>query len=429
MGGDSEHIFEGSRRRPPKKPGTLAGILIAALSLTLLATATIWASNSSKPALRPSPSPSTSVSVSVTPTPTPTPSSIGATLQGVGPFVLFQGQDSSSKFFAVDLGSPDFRKVMLGIPEGQRMYDANQVQAWGTVDPIPLQRFESDPVTGIGTSAMTSYWLMKSGRGFNDAPVTFARDISRSLISPDGKEILAVVVVPGSNARYSDLFTVPTDGSQVKKLARVLTGGSKREDGILTPTVWLPTGGWLALPICQCEAAPHAWYTISTSGKVAAASWLGIPTDGSPGVSTSGRYVSFFDQPIRQCGPNEADVCAGGPSRILLADTVRHQVRTLASYRNDIRDYGNQTALTGDGSIVATSLSGSDAVYVLDARNGRKLASIALRGFDLHPLAFISSSDLLLIGRESLFLAHVEFGRVRLTPVAPGPLMYAGWVR
>jgi len=312
------------------------------------------------------------------------------------------------------------------------MFIVNQAQVWGRIAPIPIQTFVAQD--GTATDVTTRYWLLRNGFGFDDRPVTFHGDPMRWLASPDGKRLIAVEFTPGTNAKYSDLILVPTDGSTPRKLSRILTSGAKNEDGILTPLVWLPRGGWLGMPICQCEAGPQSWYKISSQGKVSRASWLGFPRDGTPGVSADGHYLSIFDQPTKDCGSNGFKLCADGPVRVLLADTVNQRMRVLATYNNDVRDTEdpaeNSTAITADGTLVATSLSGLNPVKVIDAHTARVVTTISYRDYNLRPLAFLDKSTLLLRNDNSIFAARIEFGgTVHVTEILRGQFLYAGWTR
>lgn len=430
MGEDPESRLDPSRPREAG-PSRARRVILLSTSLVLAVALGLWASRSGRPVSSPSATFSPSEMASPSPTPTNRTTSVGSRLQGVGPFAVFQTNNSASKFYAVDLGSPTYPKVTLGVPAGQTMFSVDQGQAWGDVAPIPIQTFDGE---GTASTVTTEYWLMKRGVGFDDAPIAIERDVSRSLLAPDGSEIIGVSVVPDGTGRYAEIFIVPTDGSPPKKLARIASAGSSREDGVLSPLVWLPGGGWLAVPICGCgESGPRSWYAISPTGRISSAAWLGVPRDIVPGVSRSGRYVSMFDQPIRQCGPTEIDICAAGPSRLLLADTVEHRVRTLARYRNDLNDARldgrSRTAISADGKLVATGISGSRAAEIFNARTGRSVALVSYRGYDLQPLALIDDTHLLLVGNERLLLGHVEAGRVHVTQVVRGPMMFAGWTR
>ena len=305
------------------------------------------------------------------------------------------------------------------------------MQAWGRAVPIDFQ-LEGSDAAGDSLPTSIAFWLLSKGSSFNDPPLMVAGDVQRSLTSPDASKILTVNLV-ANGGKFADIFVVPTDGSAAHKIGRVLVGGRSDEAGVLTPYAWLPQGGWLAVSVCPCDASPLRWYTISPEGKVATAAWLGVPGDIYPGVSRDGRYLSMYQVPVRDCGVE--NVCPNGPARVLVADLVSHRIQVLAEYRNDLSR--RETAISPDGTLVAAPKGSTRTVQVFDRKTGHILSTFSFGKFYLDPAAFIDDSTLLLQGTsdatsgpDALFMAKIEFGRVRIVEVAKdlGP-PFIGWTR
>lgn len=422
MGEETGYIFEGERRRRWFTRFSWSRAAIAVSLATIAVNVGLFATRSGSGQKHGSGG--TTSSASNSPTPSPTPSSVGARLTGVGPFAIVQVGDSSSRYIAIDLGNPKLPRIVLGIPPGQLNFDVSSIQAWGRVAPIASQ-----------ADAGVNVWFLAKGRGFDDQPLVIPEPFDRSLTSPDGKQMVVVRVVP-NDFEHADLVIVTTDGSPPRTIRRILTSGSNKEDGVLSPLVWLPDGGWLALPICQCEGDPLAWYTISSTGRVSVADWL-RPSFGLPGASEDGRYLSFLDEPTRDCSTTAAPetFCANGPARVLVVDTLTHRIRVLATSANDITF--RSTAMSPDGSLVAAPVSGSPALRIYDRKSGRPTATVRFGGQYLSAAAFVDDATLLLTGTsgpgqgglESLFLARIEFGGVKVTKLAAGIPGLVGWTR
>src|SRR5438874_9721545 len=158
--GNDQGIFEGSARRLPRvNKRVLSRILVASLTIALIATAALWVGSSQPTPTRPPPPPSPTSTPSDSPTPSPRPSSVGARLTGTGPFIIFQLNDSDGPFYAVDTSAPQRGKILLGVPLGQTMFSVNQAQVWGRIAPIPIQTFVAQD--GMATDVTTRYWLLR----------------------------------------------------------------------------------------------------------------------------------------------------------------------------------------------------------------------------------------------------------------------------
>ena len=135
--------------------------------------------------------------------------------------------------------------------------------------------------------------------------------------------------------------------------------------------------------------------------------------------------------PVRDCGI--ANICADGPIRVLLADTLTHRIRVLARYRNDLDR--RESTISADGSLLAAPAPGTRVVNTFDTKSGRIVSSFSHESVSLSPVAFIDNSMMLLTGSsvsntggDDLYLARIEFGRVRIQEVAKdlGPPVI-GW--
>ncbi|MGZ4119828.1 MAG: TolB family protein, partial [Actinomycetota bacterium] len=268
--------------------------------------------------------------------------------------------------------------------------------------------------------------LLSAGKGFDDAPLMMNGDLTAYLPSPDGRRLIAFWA--DDNDRV-EATIVPADGTLPESLGSFPTNEALDEIGPLVPMVWLPDGTWLATPVCQCGGTdvPTHWYSISRTGTLSRANWLGTPADGTPGVSADGRYLSFFDEPFASCG----DTCTTGPVSIVIANTMTHTVRTIARFPStDLEDpFRQSTALSPDGTLVATSLSGSSRVLVMTAKTGKVVQTISVDGHNLRPFAFIDDSTLVLGDDTTIFVARDIGGAVTVTQIAQGNASFDGWTR
>jgi hypothetical protein len=412
-------------------------LLVVLIVAAGVATGSLISLHDSAPLLgvKPAPVGTSGLSSLFPPSPPPSPSrSVGDRLVGKGPFVLYTVGDAEGEVRAIDLGTPGSKPIRLGKPPGQTPYLATAMQTWGTAVPyLMIDYTDPDAEQSTPAEGKTRVWMLSHGGGFDDAPVALDLVSDLSLSSPDSRQML---LMPGADDTHLDVVLAQMDGSMPRRLSRIYRGGLRPEEGDLTPLVWLPGGGWLAVPICACDyAAPIHWYTISPTGTVATADWLGFP-EITPGTSRDGRFISYVEQPTRDCSTKYRDqTCPAGPARLFLADTVRKRVRELASYANHL---GCAYSLVSpDGSRVAVQIGCASPIKILDARTGALLSTIRYRNPDATPEAFIDDETLLFTGtversngqETRLYVARLHGNGSSITKLAGDLGVFLGWVR
>jgi hypothetical protein len=342
-------------------------------------------------------------------------------LSGDGPFVVFNQ----------NVGNDNYRAFVIDLSTRRRVELAGD---WYAAEQGSEYNLDAPQVWGQGVPILAEGWLALLGRA-PSSPIKIEGRILQFSASPDAESVIALVKKHEKD-RSLELLRFSSSGSQpIAEPPAVVPWVDG--DYSMAPTVWLPDSTWLAQGRCACDygSPTQGWYRLTDTGKLTRETRLGFP---GPSLSASrdGRFISWLDIPQKPCGPHD-DTCPNGPMKIVIADAVKRTIRRFGSYANDL-GRGSSAIMAPNGDRLAGVLGGHSVIRVLDAVDGRTLATASYKIENLRVLTFLDDQTILAQGddgssthnRTTLLVFHLSGNNPpHVDRIVSGDLYFSGWVR